>query len=836
MKKIIFWFILGLFLAKDISAQSQPEVLFEKALYQEEIFGNLEEAIAIYQDILKYPSLSERVEARVTLRLGLSYEKQGQLPEAIKCYTEVFSQFSQMPELASIAHNRLQENQRHSQINQLQAQLKKLEDSVELRAKYEAEIARLQKRISELYSDGALPPDDKELDREGDKIGNTLSDNLYKVGYNLYEKGHLRGAKESLKKAISFNPENLKATFLLKKVEDALEKLKITNVIDTRFPEDKNASSEKMIEVIDKEIKVQFYPLEDIFASLSEDTPFAQESFLELIKKQVFGRELVSENTLRMENSQLRVEERVGVHKKTQDVLEQIRENRKVGVLEVTLLSGSHPLLQDYLKEQKLVFTQTEAGVFHSYIDLEKSQVLVDLAKKEKDVAIYSFSKETVVGQSELKLEKIFEIPLVRGYKEQNLKFTLYQEGIRFIFDFDPNRSSVLANLFIKKINHPIEEIPTHDGLLQAPFFLQQSANISYDINTRKSLILLGLLNPLHSYQSIFEKKTSPRLLALISARIFFLEDYLAQEAMKEKETLVENSQDYYNAYYSIQPWQKIQDIQNIALSNRFRNEETRTQFMLRLCQEYLPDLSEGVIIKIVSPHLAVYGPKKTHEQIQKLLEGLRSFQDHLQIFSCYLLSVPEGKLDELVSSWSIPFSKKGKELQVYTLETSKEDFWREVGKSKDISLEFILNPIVTSNTQSLEIVNYQTKTFAKEILKNEEGHLQSKLEYMPQGVAIKLRPVKISSEESFVEITSEIYQLQEAFPKKEDQSLFHMPHLIIQKGHTRIQQKENQIYIMASFQADERSPNKELVFIIIPENVVSLEQVPIKGNHEIGN
>lgn len=107
MKKIILILIWCLGPMIMVTGQEQQaEKLLSKAIYEEEVNGELDEAIKTYQLIVnQYPDNRE-VSAEALLHLGLCYEKLGNL-KARQYYEKVINNYSDQPELVQLAQLRL---------------------------------------------------------------------------------------------------------------------------------------------------------------------------------------------------------------------------------------------------------------------------------------------------------------------------------------------------------------------------------------------------------------------------------------------------------------------------------------------------------------------------------------------------------------------------------------------------------------------------------------------------------------------------------------------------------------------------------------------------------
>jgi Tol biopolymer transport system component len=87
-------------------AQQTAEELYQAALYEEEVQGNLENAIEVYQRILEEYTDSRTVGAKAQLHIGLCYEKLG-LQEAQQAYRQVIDDFPEHTDEVDVARNRL---------------------------------------------------------------------------------------------------------------------------------------------------------------------------------------------------------------------------------------------------------------------------------------------------------------------------------------------------------------------------------------------------------------------------------------------------------------------------------------------------------------------------------------------------------------------------------------------------------------------------------------------------------------------------------------------------------------------------------------------------------
>jgi Tol biopolymer transport system component len=99
--------VLILLITGPAIAQTEPEELLESGVYMEEVEGNLEGAIAIFERIIDEFPGNRSVAARALLHLGSSYEKLGN-QRAEQAYQRLISEFGDQEAMVSEARMRLQ--------------------------------------------------------------------------------------------------------------------------------------------------------------------------------------------------------------------------------------------------------------------------------------------------------------------------------------------------------------------------------------------------------------------------------------------------------------------------------------------------------------------------------------------------------------------------------------------------------------------------------------------------------------------------------------------------------------------------------------------------------
>src|SRR5712664_3930646 len=109
MKKILMLATVALLLALGAgttSAQSGYD-LFQKALVKERAVGDVEEALRLYQRIVKEFAGNHALAAKAQLRMGLLYDRLGRKADAQRAYQAVVSQYADQPNEARQARARI---------------------------------------------------------------------------------------------------------------------------------------------------------------------------------------------------------------------------------------------------------------------------------------------------------------------------------------------------------------------------------------------------------------------------------------------------------------------------------------------------------------------------------------------------------------------------------------------------------------------------------------------------------------------------------------------------------------------------------------------------------
>ena len=104
----ILWITILLFTlpAGALYPQETPDQLFEKAVYAEEVKGDLSEAVHLYQRVHEANPENRQLGARALLHLGLCYEKLGS-EQASQTYRDVINKYSDQTSEVALARERI---------------------------------------------------------------------------------------------------------------------------------------------------------------------------------------------------------------------------------------------------------------------------------------------------------------------------------------------------------------------------------------------------------------------------------------------------------------------------------------------------------------------------------------------------------------------------------------------------------------------------------------------------------------------------------------------------------------------------------------------------------
>lgn len=94
------------------AASTKPaSVMLQEGLYAEEVEGNLDEAIKIYQEVITASQQMEQSAAQATYRIGLCYLKKGDTEQAAKQFSQLITKYPEQKSLVQEAQKQLKKLQ-----------------------------------------------------------------------------------------------------------------------------------------------------------------------------------------------------------------------------------------------------------------------------------------------------------------------------------------------------------------------------------------------------------------------------------------------------------------------------------------------------------------------------------------------------------------------------------------------------------------------------------------------------------------------------------------------------------------------------------------------------
>jgi len=107
LKSITIIFLLAVGLLASAASAKPASVLLQEGLYAEEIEGDLDAAIKIYEQVITQAKDTQRVAAHATYRIGMCYLKKGEKAKAAEQFRNLVSKFPEKKSLVTKARRQL---------------------------------------------------------------------------------------------------------------------------------------------------------------------------------------------------------------------------------------------------------------------------------------------------------------------------------------------------------------------------------------------------------------------------------------------------------------------------------------------------------------------------------------------------------------------------------------------------------------------------------------------------------------------------------------------------------------------------------------------------------
>ena len=856
MRKLIITLILlcGLAMAESGDAL-KTQVLLQEALYQENIAGNIECALKIYGKIAGLTDLSRGLQAQVQLRMALCHEKLGMVPQAESLYTRMIHGYPEMHQIVRMANSRLREHLRYKQISRLREQLARLKDS-SLKEKLEQEIYKLQQRIRTLEKpnsdlvNSAEHSRSKTLHQQNaiaeseveQKVGDLLSIHLYNVASNLYQKGLLAGARESLSKALHFNARNAKAKELLIKVEALLSQMNKPGIISKKSAEMK--AKQKADKTPDN---LSALALPEVIYSPEKEVPFVEESYnlvslrkkwstkdrqlapevawatglLKYIKEKFADYSWQPPAGISYQPGWLLIRQTPGVQHEIKNFWKCLIRQQETVAIKATLFQLSEQLTR--IIPSKLNFEIHQSGIFYAHLSRQQQRTIDNLPT----TILHQFREVFLLPEQKSHRQYLQDIFLVQGYNGQQLNFQNFKEGIQIQWD-GPRTSdnAILVKIWASKANKPIETVPTEIGPVQTPCFINQQAEFLMELHKGNALLVGGLLNPYQNWQG----NNFDNLYLLLTSEKIPVWQFVNK--LQKQENGINSDRDYLQKY-DIGLLQQVKDI-GWNLQGEYNNTLSRNQFLLNFFQKQIGE--KPAPLKIFQDFLLVSASGKRHEKISQLLDQLKSQAKTLCHFSTYLLSCDQATFYRFLGTLGLE-PQKNAGLQVYVVHSDANKLIPKLKDFVDIKFEYMLSPAIVGNTQRLCLKDCRVRSFMDSIEHQENSIIQGKIVDIPEGLLIDIRPMIISTNDSTLEIATAIYQIRGSrsvvYALDHQMSIsFKNPEVHIQRGYATVALQKGVFYILSGFRHGDTARADLMFFLLIPTIMHGPSQIPTRKDH----
>ena len=852
--------VVSLLLPLMAEAQT-PEILFQEALYQEEVAGNLDKAITLYRQIVQTEPIARDLQAQVYLRLAFSFQKTGNLVEAERFYNKIVSDYADLPTIIRNANAQLKELLRQRQIREFKRQLQTLNDfSPGLRNQLEEQIKKLQEKILELEKqkpstnatrEPEAPKIESERKQEPPKISEVLSLHLYHVARNLYQQGFFVGARENLRKAVYFDPHNAQAAELMKEVEAMLSHQESPSLVSKKS----EFWDSQKIAIATKAAEPFFFSASGENAELMEadynPEVFFSKSGIEAIKNpdNLWLKNLISiiksqirsvqypDDSIRYENGKVRIKQTASAHTQTKQLWAALSEAKEIIKIEASLMVVPSSAMTQYVRNPAVVSCPAEGGISYALLTPQEKQKLQEAALIVPSALSHKFPDNFLLPAQKITWQYVQEIPVVQGYQGKSLNFKFYSQGIHIVCEQIQKNPEIEIKIFCKKIVSPLCVIFTPQGPVEHPCILDQQSSFKLLPDRGKEILVRGIINPFETWEN-----QNCDLIVMIKVAALPLEEVLLQkEAASVMPTVLDKAatgladKDYSLRAYDIQPWQLYSE----ANQDSIGKTETR-HFIVRFAEEQAKNFKLApVTLKIVQNHLVVYGPPALHQKLETFLSALKEQAETLCSLSIYLLSLERYTLQQLLKNWQL-LSAQDKAMQIYTINVSKEELMKQLQTIENIKFHYSVGSAMIGNAQKVLLKDCQIKSLTAGIHK--EGLLlQGKVSDIVEGMQLEARPILLSDQNGILELSLAIHKSKGSKEfiyavSPQFSVAAKIPEIQIQKANLYLAFQKGNGYMVAGFQDGEMSPTREFIFLVIPDILKNQEEkhsmLPLPFSH----
>jgi tetratricopeptide (TPR) repeat protein len=805
------------------------------------------------------------LKARAHWRLAFCYEKTGNFITAEQLYGQMLSEYGNMPAVTRMVHAQIREQLRRKQIKELKQQLQTLtEFSPALRAQLEEEIKKLQEKlqtlekmkpgeIGKMETVGEVKDNTKELtksaesketsataqttnkDREENgkgeqqRMSEILALHLYHIARNLYSQGFFVSARENLRKALSFNPQNQQASELLKDVEAMLSHRDMPSLIRKAVDQNVSKPDGKIIASPDKladTILSKDTPSEASFSEVAYATePLIKlwnleaasgrdngwiEVMTRLIKSQASEPAWLFPAALRYENGKFFVKQTPLIQERIKNMWDALPEAKDVITIDAVMLLLPESYVDILWRQPKSIFYLAEEGISYTFLTLEQYRQLQKTDGQNTSQEVCRFPENFLLTDQKVVWKHWQEMPMAQGYQGANLNFKFYAEGVQMQCQRDSKNKQMEIALSAQKMERPVGLVLTPQGPVEHPYVLEQQSNVPLSAERPQHVLIRGVLNPWYR-----QVEKDEELIILMRSLPLSWPDFLQQKTVPAIPRELQ-SKDYSLRYYDIKPWQNVYDS---VEDSRHWGDENNRHFLQRFLLEECKEQTLPMPFKVFDSYLVAYGSPAVHQTVETFLQALKSSSDVLCSLSIYLLSLERYTWQQLLKKWQLQ-PPKDTVFRVYAIPLQKEEMMHELQSVENIKFHHTLGPVIVGNTQKVVLRDCQMRSYMEGIVRQDNGLVQSKMADIAEGVVVEARPVIISEQRGICELAVTISQSKGArdmtyAAAPQFNVSCKVPEMQIQKGYLHMPFYKGNCYLMAGFQYGEMAPSRDFVFLL---------------------
>ncbi|HRU52665.1 MAG TPA: hypothetical protein P5543_10795 [Planctomycetota bacterium] len=810
MRWISYFFFIWVSVSVWGQLETSLELAFQQTLQKEQILGQIEESLKIYNQLLLRENVPELLALQIQLRIAVCYEKLGDDVKAKELYESIFLQAINMPDLRNFAETRSRDLQKRLQIADLKTKLKELQDS-NPKEQLEKEVKELQDKIQTLEKSRpnilqqTIPTKEESIEQ---KISNTLSVHLHEVGENLYNQGFLVEAKESLQNSLSINPNNEETKRLLDIVNKLIPKKQEKEVIPFESTKENIFDPENILiyseNIYDTEILFQRWKIKK--ENLPDEKIWSQ-NLSSIIQMQLAKEQWNAPAYIHYKDKKFFIQQTQINHYKIEKFWEQILPENIIIDTEISMFKTTWKNIENH----NVLFFSTTSGIIYASVTTEWSEKFLKYIRE--NLLLLHQENIYILEKTENEWKQQIEVPLVQGQIDNNYNFQIISEGFQISF-YPETLEKIQISILFQKMQRPIPLVLTKNGPFQTPVFTTQQAKIEIPVqNSQKSSLLLGSFlidgNNKDVYPNMF-------LFFLFQFHPKKIIDYLCDHHFNVLESPIDSQQEtkHYDINFLLQ---KREHSTYFSEFKKNIHEEEQSQFILNYFQQESKNEKLEGSFSLFQNFLVVHGNKEIHEWTKKRLNKFLENINALCRLKIYMFSNKNKNLDKLRSSnlfqeeYRTGFFVHIAPMTLYLTALELFSHWK---------LEYTIENIYVGNTQQITYKNCNIKTYIENILwQDNKQSIQASVLEIPQGLNLELRTVLLG-DEGEISMNSALYLMKgesiiSSHLSTTKKISWSFPVLEILRANLHWKFQKNYFYIISGLESDDKT---QFYFVILPE------------------